>query len=694
MDRAEARVLTLADRVGRSDGFLRARVQRPLFWHTENVVRQLRLTQQLKINLSQARADSGDFGTMAYKKAHYEAQVPIGIRIPNRREFLAAALTAPLLTAAARAQDRSAHTFGWKDEHFLLDGQPFLIRSGEMHYPRVPRPYWRDRMRKMRALGLNTLCTYVFWGLHEPHPGQFDFSGNLDLAEYLRTAESEGLRVLLRPGPYICSEWDFGGLPAWLLADPAMEVRSKDPKFLEAAGRYLERVGREVRRLQITHGGPILMVQVENEYGSYGRDKEYLGAIRRMIREAGFDVTLYTSDGSGKSQLAGGTLDGVLSVINFGDTSNPEREFANFAAFRQKVPRMCGEFWVGWFDHWGERHHTTPPQRGAQGMEWMLSRGISANLYMVHGGSSFGFMSGANNGRIYEPDISSYDYDSPLDEAGRPTAKFHALREVLGKYAGGNALPDLPEPLPVIAIPRFELRQSAALYSHLPEPLRAPAPISMEAAGQAYGYILYRKRIERPVQGPLEAGEVRDYAVVSQGHKRLGTLDRRSHQNRLDVSLEGGTPLDILVENMGRTNFGRLLASDRKGLEGPVTLAGIELKDWEIYPLPLDHPGSWQFSQGAAPGPALHRGGFQVKQIGDTFLDLRGWGKGVVWVNGHNLGRYWEIGPQQSLFVPAPWLVAGENEAIVLDLDDGGRRSLAGMTDPVYETPGAAASAG
>jgi beta-galactosidase len=615
----------------------------------------------------------------------------------NRREFLTAALAVPLLAPAARAQGRSAHTFGWKDERFLLDGRPFLIRSGEMHYPRVPRPYWRDRMRKMKALGLNTLCTYVFWDLHEPHPGQFDFTGNLDLAEYLGTAQSEGLWVLLRPGPYICSEWDFGGLPAWLLADPEMRVRSSDPKFLEAAGRYMQRVGREVSGLQITRGGPILMVQVENEYGSFASDKAYLGAIRRMIQDAGFDVTLYTSDGSGKTNLAGGTLDGVLSVINFGDTSNPEREFANFAAFRQNVPRMCGEFWVGWFDHWGERHHTTQPARGAQGLEWMLSRGISANLYMVHGGSSFGFMSGANNGRVYEPDISGYDYDSPLDEAGRPTAKFHALRDVLRKYADGP-LPDLPAPLATIEIPRFELREAAPLLSanaaHLGKPLHSPAPLTMEAAGQSYGYILYRKRIDRAFHGPLEIAEAHDFAVLYQGTKRLGTLDRRLHQTRLDVDLAAGQTLDILVENMGRTNFGPLLTSDRKGIVGSVTLGGEELRDWEIYTLPIDNPEFLPFSGKPARGPALYRGVFHVKQPGDSFLDLRGWGKGAVWVNGHNLGRYWKIGPQQSLFVPAPWLSPGANHAIVLDLEEGGRRSLAGLTDPVYDTPGAGQSVG
>jgi beta-galactosidase len=280
----------------------------------------------------------------------------------KRREFLATSLALPALA------QQQQHTFTTRGEQFLLDGQPFLIRSGEMHYPRVPRPYWRDRMRKMRAMGLNTLCTYVFWNLHEPQQGKFDFSGNLDVAEYVRTAQAEGLYVLVRPGPYICTEWDFGGLPWWLLATD-MKVRSADPRFLAAATSYMNQVGKQLAPLQIHRGGPILMVQVENEYGSFGADHDYMGAVRHMIQSAGFDCQLFTSDGSGKSNLAGGTLDGVTSVINFGDGSNPEREFANLASFRQNEPRMNGEFWYGWFDHWGEKHHATPAARGAANVD-------------------------------------------------------------------------------------------------------------------------------------------------------------------------------------------------------------------------------------------------------------------------------------------------------------------------------------
>ena len=596
-------------------------------------------------------------------------------------------LASPLLARRALAQSQPAHSFGWRADQFLLDGAPFVIRSGEMHYPRVPRPYWRDRMQKMRALGLNTLCTYVFWNLHEPRPGEFDFSGNLDLAEYIRTAQREGLWVLLRPGPYICSEWDFGGLPAWLLADSEMHVRSADPRFLAAAGRYIDRVGKEVRGLQISRGGPIVMVQVENEDGSFGSDKAYLNAIRRMIVDAGFDAQLYTSDGSGRSNLAGGTLDDVLSVINFGDGSNIQREFANFANFRKDVPRMCGEFWVGWFDHWGERHHTTPPARGASGVDWMLSQGISFNLYMVHGGSSFGFMSGANFAPPYQPDISAYDYDSPLDEAGRPTAKFQALREVIRKYLpAGTELPALPAPLPVIAVPRFELRESAPVTARLGTPLRSPSPLAMEAAGQSYGYILYRKKLGRAAKGKLEFGDVRDYAVVYQGDRKLGTLDRRLKQTSLDVDLDTDQPIDILVANLGRVNFGAALVSDRKGIIGKVTLASEELRDWEIYPLPMDDPGRWPFAAKPVRGPALHRGTFRLDTVGDTFFDLRGWGIGALWVNGHCLGRYWRVGPQQSLFVPSMWLKRGENEVILLDLEEGGSGWLAAAADPVYQT--------
>ncbi len=580
-----------------------------------------------------------------------------------------------------------AHTFGYQGEQFLLDGKPFLIISGSMHYPRVPRPYWRDRMRKMRSLGLNTLCTYVFWDLHEPQPGKFDFTGNLDVAAYVRTAQEEGLWVIVRPGPYICSEWDFGGLPPWLLSIPGMKVRTADPRFLDAAGKYLRRVGERLTPLQITRGGPILMAQVENEYGSFGHDHDYTNAIRKSIRDAGFEITLYTSDGSDASELRGGAFPDLPAAINFGQ-GDPSPEFARFAKIRQGAPRMCGEYWDGWFDHWGEEHHVTSPEEAARGIEWMLSRGISVNLYMVHGGTSWGFMSGANYDGSYQPDISSYDYDAPIDEAGRPTKKFSLIREVVTKYLpAGSRLPELPAPLPIIAIPRFELREVAALDGLLGKPVHSDQPLSMEVLGQNYGFVLYRTRAAKALKGILEVKEIRDYAVVFQGVRRFGVLDRRLNMHAVEVELEDGAPLDILVENMGRVNFGPHLVEDRKGIVGPVTIAGSILTGWENYLLPMTDLSHLRFSSSGPKGPTFFRGQFELTSLGDTFLDMRGWAKGYVWVNGHNLGRYWKIGPQQSLLLPATWLNQGTNSVVVLDLEPGERRTLQGVKDPIWSTP-------
>jgi beta-galactosidase len=428
------------------------------------------------------------------------------------------------------------------------------------------------------------------------------------------------------------------------------------------------------------------MVQVENEYGSFGKDLVYLQAIEQMIRDAGFEGTLFTSNGSEADMYAGGTLPDALAVINFGDTDDPAHEFANFAKSRQNVPRMCGEFWDGWFDHWGERHHVTPPPASARGLEWMLARGISANLYMVHGGTSFGFMSGANFETAYQPTISSYDYDSPLDEAGRPTAKFHALREVIRKHLpAGAELPALPSPLPMIEIPPFQLAESADLKPLLRDPVRSERPQTMEAVGQAYGFILYRTKLEQAARGRLVITEARDYALVMQESRRLGTLDRRLKSTSLEVELAARAPLDILVENMGRINFGPHMVDDRKGITERVTLAGKELTGWEIYRLPLTDLSALDFTPGHTPAPAFHRGSFELEAVGDTFLDMRGWGKGYVWVNGHNLGRYWRIGPQRSLFLPGPWLKKGKNEAIVLDLEEGPHRSLSGRLQSVWD---------
>ena len=583
----------------------------------------------------------------------------------------------------------ATQSYGVEGDHFVLDGKPFVVRSGSMHYARVPREYWRDRMKKMRALGLNTLCTYAFWNLHEPRRGEYDFSGNLDIAAYAKTAQEEGLWVIVRPGPYACAEWEFGGFPWWLLQTRGIQVRTSDPRFLAAASKYMRRLLMQVAPLQITRGGPLIMVQVENEYGSFGDDHEYMNAIRKMIADSGIDVTLYTADGSSQKMLNGGTLPDLPCVVNFGGA--PQREFENLAKFRPNGPHMCGEYWVGWFDHWGEKHHTGNNKVHLAGIDWMLERNIGFNLYMVHGGTSWGFMNGANfeagkNGG-YQPDISSYDYDSPIDEAGRPAPKFKLFQEVIRKHLPPDeTLPPLPDPLPMISIPRFELKESASMFDLLRDPVRSPATKSFEELGQGYGYVLYRTRITKATSGKLEINELRDYGIVFQGAKRLGTLDRRLHQDSLNVTLEGNADLDILVENTGRVNYGPMLLDGRAGITQNVMLGSKPIEQWSMFKLPLTDLKGLKFSTRTPAAPAFYRAEFELQETGDTFFDLRGWGKGNIWVNGHNLGRHWHVGPQRSAFCPGVWLKKGRNEVVVLDLDEGGTRSIASGTDPIWET--------
>lgn len=598
-------------------------------------------------------------------------------------------LALALAQGAAQAATPTTHSFGWEGEHFLLDGKPFVIRGGEMHFSRVPRAHWRNRLRMMKAMGLNTVGTYLFWNLHEPRPGEFDFDGQNDVAEFVRTAQEEGLWVIIRPGPYSCAEWEFGGFPSWLLKTPDLRVRTSDPRFVDAATRYLKAVGGQLSGLQAHRGGPILMVQVENEYGSFGSDHGYMASIRDALRAAGFDGLLYTADGPTDRMLAGGTLPDVLAVVNFGDDA--AGGFAAFAKHRQNVPRMAGEFYPGWFDHWGDEHHTGDLGKIRRNLEWMLERGISFSLYMFHGGTTFGFMNGANYSadEPYQPDTSSYDYGAPLDESGRPTAAYHALRELIGRHLPpGETLPDVPAPPPMAAIPRFRLTQSAPFDSLLRHPVRAARALTMEELDQSYGFLWYRARLPASGKGTLEAGDVRDMALLYQSGKPLGALDRRKGQRSIELEVAADAPLDLLVENMGRINYGARMVDERKGLLGPVRFDGKPVLEWEVFRLPMDDLSALRFIDGDRDAPAFHRGRFALDALGDSFIDMRGWGRGHVWVNGHHLGRFWRIGPQQTLLVPAQWLRRGDNEIIVLELEPGSRqRSVQGLVEPVFDTP-------
>ena len=598
----------------------------------------------------------------------------------------------PSLTSGQHSTQHPAHkSFSVENGQFLLDGKPFRILSGEMHYARIPREYWRARLRAARAMGLNAVTTYVFWNLHEPRPGVYDFSGNNDVAEFIREAQREGLFVILRPGPYACAEWEFGGFPAWLLKDHSLVMRSSDPKFLEPAGRWIKRLGKELAPLQVGNGGPILMVQVENEYGSFGDDHAYMQEIHRMLVDAGFTKSvLYTADGA--EQIPAGSLPDLPVGINFGGSTagQAEKEFGILKKLRPNGPFLNSEFWDGWFDHWGGKHGTTNTENETGNLDWMLRQGYSVSLYMFHGGTTFGWMNGANSdGKSYEPDVTSYDYDAPLDESGRPTRKFYAFRSILVEDTARPA-PSAVFPGPARQIPEFPLLEAVSLWKALPAPVHSEQVKSMEDLDQAYGYILYRKHLNGPEEGELAIKELHDYAQIYLDGKLVGTLDRRLGENRLRVKVpKAGARLDILVENSGRINFGMALRGERKGITEEVKLAGKELLGWDIYPLPMTEPWKLPFTQATCLGPCFYRGTFESNAAADTFLDTSNFTKGMVWLNGRPLGRIWSIGPQQTLYVPGPWLRTPVNEVIVFDLHGQSGETLQGTDHPILNrTPG------
>lgn len=585
----------------------------------------------------------------------------------------------PIHRAALAAE---AHTFKAENGNFTLDGKPFQVISGEMHYARIPRAYWRDRFKMAKAMGLNTITTYVFWNVHEPQPGAYDFSGNNDVAEFIREAQQEGLYVILRPGPYACAEWEFGGFPSWLLKDHSTVVRSSDPKFMDPAKRWLTRLSQELAPLQIGNGGPIILVQVENEYGSFDKDHAYMEQIHHTLVDAGFTkAQLYTADGP--EQVPDGSLPEVPAAINYGP-GEAQKGFTLLKKMRPDGPFMNSEYWDGWFDHWGAKHASTDAKQQNADLDWTLRQGYSISLYMFHGGTSFGWMNGANsNGKNYEPDVTSYDYDSPLDESGRPTPKYFLFRDTIAKVTGITP-PPVPQAAPAITVPAFTLKQSSPLWSNLPSPTHSEQPLSMEDLDQAYGYILYRTTLPGPVSGDLVLDQLHDYARIYIDGKLVGTLDRRLNENSLPLKVTSqNARLDILVENTGRVNFTKVIRGERKGITKEVTLADKPVTGWDVYPLPMQAPEKYAYSEKPCTGACFYRATFQVDKPADTFLDTSAFTKGEVWLNGRALGRVWNIGPQKTLYVPAPWLKSGENEVVVFDLDGAPNRSLQGLDHPV-----------
>ncbi|QNK61726.1 beta-galactosidase [Pedobacter sp. PAMC26386] len=592
---------------------------------------------------------------------------------------------------SAFAQQETEAPFKISTESFILNGKPYIIRCGELHFARIPRAYWRHRLKMAKAVGLNTVCAYLFWNFHETSPGKFNWEGQADAAEFCKIAQQEGLYVILRPGPYSCAEWEFGGFPWWLLQKKDIKLRTQDAYYLERSRQYLKEVGRVLSPLQITHGGPILMVQVENEYGSYGTDKAYILKIRDYLKAANFNVPFFTCDGS--VQLKNDVQKDLFAVVNFG--SNPEASFKVLREVQPEGPLMCGEYYPGWFDSWGSAHHTGSSDRIVKELDWMLEHKASFSIYMIHGGTSFGLWSGANC-QPYLPQTSSYDYDAPISENGSANPKFYALRNLLEKHLQpGEVLPDVPAAIPVQKIPPFNLTMVAPILPQLVKPVLSDTTLYMEDLGQGYGMMAYETSLPAGAKGNLDFTEVHDYAEVYLDQKLIGVLNRMKNEHSIEIpALSKKTRLRILVEAMGRVNYGEYM-HDRKGLQGEVFLISntrkLQLKGWKHYSIPLGE-GNPAFkyqsikTAGKINEPAFYKGSFTAKNKNDFYLDMRQFKKGVVWINGHCMGRYWNIGPTQTMYVPGVWLNARKNEVVVLDLHRPLTLRLQGLEKPILDS--------
>lgn len=605
-----------------------------------------------------------------------------------KSSFLRTLLLVAVMAFAGRttcAADNGGGTFTAGNKTFLLNGKPFVVKAAELHYPRIPRPYWEHRIRMCRALGMNTICLYVFWNIHEQREGEFNFTGQNDIAAFCRLAQENGMYVIVRPGPYVCAEWEMGGLPWWLLKKKDIRLREQDPYFMDRVSKFMAKVGEQLAPLTIQNGGPIIMVQVENEYGSYGEDKAYVSAIRDIVRQSGFDkVTLFQCDWA--SNFTRNGLDDLVWTMNFGTGSDIDSQFSRLRELRPESPLMCSEFWSGWFDKWGARHETRPASAMVAGIDEMLSKGISFSLYMTHGGTSFGHWAGANSPG-FAPDVTSYDYDAPINEYGQATPKYYELRRTMEKYSD-KRLPSVPKPAAeLISIPRFSLNEYAPLVFGTDSMCVARSPLTFEELNMGWGTVIYSTSLpEINTPSTLALKDAHDYAMVYMDGRYIGRTDRVRNETTVSLPpVSRGSRLDIVVEGMGRINFGRAI-KDFKGLTGEVTLmANVDgddvtwkLNDWTMRTLPDSYNHTLRAftrcNDGASMGLKLdsragyYRGFFNLKKTGDTFINMETWGKGLVYINGHAIGRFWSIGPQQTLYVPGCWLKKGRNEIVVLDV--------------------------
>ena len=581
----------------------------------------------------------------------------------------------PLFLFAQKAK----HTFTFNADDFLLDGKAFQMISGEIHPARVPKEYWRHRIQMAKAMGCNTIAAYIFWNYHESTPGKFDFkTENRDIAQFVKIAQEEGMWVLFRPGPYVCAEWDFGGLPPYLLKIPDIKVRCMDERYMQAVERYLKEMSKLIKPLLVSNGGPILMVQIENEYGSYGNDKIYLEELRKIWLKNGIDVPFYTADGPTPFMLEAGNIDGAVIGL---DSGSSQADFDTAKKRNPNVSAFSSETYPGWLTHWGEKWNKPDTIGLLKEVKFLLDTKKSFNFYVIHGGTNFGFTAGANSGgKGYEPDLTSYDYDAPINEQGNPTPKYFALRNLIGKYV--KNIPDLPKPIPAIEIPAIKMELFSSIWENLPKPKSTVQPKPMESFDQKEGFILYKTKLIGHKSGSLTITDLHDYATIFLNGKYIGKLDRREAEKTIELPKSNVQDplLEIFVEGMGRINFAQNLI-DRKGITDRATLNGMTLMNWEVYNLPFDTKYIQSLKKSS---PSIERRGnffkgtFELSEAADTYFDMSNYKKGVVFVNGNNLGRYWEIGPQKRLYCPAPWLKKGKNEIVVFDLHEKEVKSISG----------------
>lgn len=582
------------------------------------------------------------------------------------------------------ANENKQGKFEAGEKTFLLNGEPFVVKAAELHYPRIPKEYWDHRIKMSKALGMNTICLYTFWNSHEPRENEFNFEGQNDLREFIKLCQKNDMKVILRPGPYVCAEWEMGGLPWWLLKKKDIKLRDNDPYFLERVDKFQKAVAEQVGDLTIADGGPIIMVQVENEYGSYGENKPYVSNIRDMLRKNfGDNVTLFQCDWSSNFEKNG--LDDLIWTMNFGTGANIDDQFRRLKEVRPNSPLMCSEFWSGWFDKWGANHETRPASDMIAGIDEMLSKNISFSLYMTHGGTNWGHWAGANSPG-FAPDVTSYDYDAPINEQGAPTPKYWELREALKKYNDGKMAP-VPAAIKTREIKPFKFASVAPLFNNLPTPKTDVEIRTMEEYNQGFGSILYQTTLPELSKGAiLTVNDAHDYAQIFVDGNYIGKLDRRNGEKQITLpACRRGAVLDIFVEAMGRINFG-VAIKDFKGITDNVTITEdrngyyftCDLKNWKVYNIEdvyetytsmnylpvmdITPDASGRYPRG------VYKATFNIDKPADTFLNLETWGKGLVYVNGHALGRFWEIGPQQTLYLPGAWLKKGENEILVFDI--------------------------